>query len=281
MKLKVYNNKDFLFINEFGGRMDKKKTNKRKKGKAARQRQRRIILSTLAAVVVVVIGIGVFLLGSCSSYETDANTIYLLEDGKVVSNSVEAFDENVYSKNDLKSYIKEVVDTYNADHQNAVKQKALNVKDGKATLVMEYATAEDFENFEGTEFFVGSVAQAIEAGYTFEGEFANVTDGKIQTATTEEFLSGDYKVVIIKANVNVSFEAGQICYVSSANTESAKDGVVVIDAGYCFEDGKLYGDVDPKVEKKASLFTPKTGCIGPLSIAMFLKNVMISYNNKK
>jgi len=39
--------------------------------------------------------------------------------------------------------------------------------------------------------------------------------------------------------------------------------------------------VDPNVSKKASIFTPKTGCIGPLSISMFLKNIMMSYNNKK
>lgn len=60
-----------------------------------------------------------------------------------------------------------------------------------------------------------------------------------------------------------------------------KDGVVIIDAGYTIEDGKVYGDVDPKVEKKASIMTPPTGCIGPLSITMFLKNIMLSYNNKK
>lgn len=63
--------------------------------------------------------------------------------------------------------------------------------------------------------------------------------------------------------------------------DMVKQDVVIIDAGYTIEDGKLYGDVDPKVEGKALLFTPKTNCIGPLSISMFLKNIMTSYNNKK
>ena len=63
--------------------------------------------------------------------------------------------------------------------------------------------------------------------------------------------------------------------------DMVKDGVVVIDAGYTIEDGKVYGDVDSKVSKKASIMTPPTGCIGPLSVAMFLKNIMMSYNNKK
>ncbi len=211
--------------------MEKRKTNKRKKGKAARQRQRMIITSTLAVVLVIVIVIGVFVLGSCSAYESDSNTVYLLEDGKVVLSSVEDFDENAYSKKDLKGYIKEVVNTYNAENQNAVKQKSLKVKGGKATLVMEYASVEHFENFEGTDIFVGSLADAVAAGYTFEGEFANVAEGKVKVATADDFLSGDYKVVIIKANVNVSLEEAQICYVSSENTESVKDGVVVIKNG--------------------------------------------------
>ena len=63
--------------------------------------------------------------------------------------------------------------------------------------------------------------------------------------------------------------------------DMVKDGVVVIDAGCVMEDGKIYGDVDESVSKKASLMTPKTGCIGPLSISMFLKNIMTSYNSKK
>ena len=63
--------------------------------------------------------------------------------------------------------------------------------------------------------------------------------------------------------------------------DMVKDDVIVIDVGCSIESGKVYGDVDSNVEKKASMITSKIGCIGPLSIAMFLKNVMTSYNNKK
>lgn len=61
-----------------------------------------------------------------------------------------------------------------------------------------------------------------------------------------------------------------------------KDGAVVIDAGCVIEDGKIYGDVDfDKVSKKASLITPPTGGVGPMTVAMFLKNIILCYNNKK
>jgi len=59
------------------------------------------------------------------------------------------------------------------------------------------------------------------------------------------------------------------------------DKVVIVDVGRTIEDGVLYGDVEPKVYEKASIINPKTGLIGPLSISMFLKNVMVSYKNKK
>lgn len=213
--------------------MSTERTNKRRRKKEAERRQKLMITAGLGVVLVVIIIIGVFFLGSCgNAYEADTNTVYLLENGKIVSNSVESFDEDVYSEKELKSYIKEVVDTYNAENENTVKQKSLKVKDGVAALVMEYANADTFEDFEGTEIFVGSIADALEAGYTFEGDFANVADGSVKACTSEEFLSStDYQVVIIKANVTVSLEDHQICYVSSKNTASVKDSSVVIKNG--------------------------------------------------
>ena len=64
--------------------------------------------------------------------------------------------------------------------------------------------------------------------------------------------------------------------------EMIKEGAVVIDAGYTLEDDKLFGDVDfDKVSKKTSLITHPADGVGPMITAMFLKNVMFCYNNKK
>lgn len=61
-----------------------------------------------------------------------------------------------------------------------------------------------------------------------------------------------------------------------------KEGAVVIDAGCTLENDKIIGDVDfDKVSKKASLITPPTGGVGPMTVAMFLKNIILCYNNKK
>ena len=60
------------------------------------------------------------------------------------------------------------------------------------------------------------------------------------------------------------------------------EGSIVIDVGYFIEDDKIYGDVDyNKVSKKVSLITSKKDGVVPLTVAMFLKNTLMCYNNKK
>jgi len=97
------------------------------------------------------------------------------------------------------------------------------------------------------------------------------------TVTVCHSRTNDLKKHTINADIIIS-AAGVKNLITS---DMVKEDVIVIDVGCTLEDGKIYGDVDTKVSKKASIMTPKTGCIGPLSIAMFLKNIMMSYNNKK
>ncbi|MFH1133805.1 MAG: bifunctional methylenetetrahydrofolate dehydrogenase/methenyltetrahydrofolate cyclohydrolase FolD [Nanoarchaeota archaeon] len=53
-----------------------------------------------------------------------------------------------------------------------------------------------------------------------------------------------------------------------------KPGAVVIDVGITRIDGKVIGDVDPAVMKKASAMTPVPGGVGPMTIAMLLENTL-------
>ncbi|MBI3608310.1 MAG: bifunctional methylenetetrahydrofolate dehydrogenase/methenyltetrahydrofolate cyclohydrolase FolD [Nitrospirae bacterium] len=60
--------------------------------------------------------------------------------------------------------------------------------------------------------------------------------------------------------------------------EMVKDGAVVIDVGINREaDGKLVGDVDfEAVAAKASWITPVPGGVGPMTIAMLMRNTMLA-----
>lgn len=56
--------------------------------------------------------------------------------------------------------------------------------------------------------------------------------------------------------------------------DMVREGVIILDAGTSEEGGELRGDADPRCAEKASLFTPVPGGIGPLTIAVLLKNVV-------
>lgn len=60
--------------------------------------------------------------------------------------------------------------------------------------------------------------------------------------------------------------------------DMVKDGAVVVDVGINRVEGRLVGDVDfASVYPKASLITPVPGGVGPLTVAMLLKNTLIAY----
>ena len=58
--------------------------------------------------------------------------------------------------------------------------------------------------------------------------------------------------------------------------DMVKEGAVIFDVGITKEEDGVYGDVDfENVIKKASLITPVPGGVGPLTIAMLMKHVLM------
>lgn len=61
-----------------------------------------------------------------------------------------------------------------------------------------------------------------------------------------------------------------------------KDGAVVIDVGISRFNGKLVGDADyDEIIKKASYVTPVPGGVGPMTVAMLLKNTVTAASINK
>lgn len=78
-----------------------------------------------------------------------------------------------------------------------------------------------------------------------------------------------------------------ICAANKANIiteDMVEEECILIDAGTVYENNKLYSNVDKNVFNKVKSFTPVPGGIGPMTVAMFLENVLLCYNkirNKK
>lgn len=91
---------------------------------------------------------------------------------------------------------------------------------------------------------------------------AKVTTFDKQNMVTAAALK-DVDVIISGAGIPGLIESGMV-----------PDGAIVLDAGTSEESGVLKGDVAPEVVQKASLFTPVPGGIGPITVAVLLKNLV-------
>lgn len=183
------------------------------------------------AVLAIILCLGM-LAGCGSGISADENTVFVKKDGSVVSVDVENFDANTYDEQGLKEYVEQTISEYNEENgKNLVKLKNLSVKDGQAKLTLQYASAADYRKLSGIDFFAGTLAEALAAGYTFDADFASVKDGVPFACDTGEFINdSSYKVVIIKGNTNVQVK-GKIAYVSTANTKLLDGSTVSIREG--------------------------------------------------
>ena len=93
--------------------------------------------------------------------------------------------------------------------------------------------------------------------------------GAVVTVLTHE--STNREAVLRRADIIVS-GAGDPGYITP---NMIKEGVVLIDAGTSEDGGILVGDADPACAEKASLFTPVPGGIGPITVAVLLRNLVI------
>ncbi len=161
--------------------------------------------------------ISLSILSGCGiDYETKKSTVFILDDGSVVSTDVEKTD---MKKEDLEEFINAEIDNYNKVNDGSVELKDFTVENGEATLIIEYESAEEYTDFIGIELFNGTIAEALAKGYKFEGEFASVSDGKAKSAKTSDFKDKDgYKVVVFAGDANIYVEDG----ISFASVENVK-----------------------------------------------------------
>jgi methylenetetrahydrofolate dehydrogenase (NADP+)/methenyltetrahydrofolate cyclohydrolase len=64
-------------------------------------------------------------------------------------------------------------------------------------------------------------------------------------------------------------------------SEMVKPGATVIDVGVNRTEAGLVGDVDPAVFEVAGLMTPVPGGVGPMTIAMLLRNTLTASQHRR
>ena len=82
--------------------------------------------------------------------------------------------------------------------------------------------------------------------------------------------SADYQEVLREADIIIS-GIGKSHFVTK---DMVKTGVMIFDAGTSEDGGVVVGDVHPEVAEIATLFTPVPGGIGPITVAVLLRNLV-------
>ncbi|HRH23768.1 MAG TPA: bifunctional 5,10-methylenetetrahydrofolate dehydrogenase/5,10-methenyltetrahydrofolate cyclohydrolase [Candidatus Magasanikbacteria bacterium] len=102
---------------------------------------------------------------------------------------------------------------------------------------------------------------------------------KLATVTVCNSHTKNLKSITKKADIIIS-AVGKKDLITKSHV---KKGCIVIDTGIVFENKKMYGDVDfARVSKRASYITPTPGGVGPVTVALLLKNTVTQAkrNNK-
>ena len=103
---------------------------------------------------------------------------------------------------------------------------------------------------------------------------------KNATVTTCHSKTKNLKEHCLNADIVITAIGDRAKFILTA--DMVKDGAIVIDVGTSRQDGKLVGDVDyENIIKKASFVTPVPGGVGPMTIAMLLKNTVTAASISK
>lgn len=165
---------------------------------------------------------------SIGSFDSDNNKVQIGKDGSITGAIVEEFAESYYSDTELEEMVNETVEEYNSSGEK-IKVDKLEIKNGIAKLIMEYDSANDYAEFNGVDFFYGTISDAMDAGYDFAGTFVSSEDDS--TLSTDALKALDnYKVVIFEEDMDVEVNSNILYSNDYANVTDKKIAALTEDA---------------------------------------------------
>ena len=134
-------------------------------------KKKAVIIIIIAVVILILAGAGVFYFMHKKNVEDNSfvatqTAICIKKDGTVVEAGIEEFDSTIYDQLELDTFIRGEVADYNTTvGAEKIKVQQITVENNVATMYLEYSSPQDYAAFHGETFFVGTMQEAIEAGY--------------------------------------------------------------------------------------------------------------------
>lgn len=181
----------------------------------------------------------IFLSGCGDIDDVKQSTVTVNKKGVVTEVLIEDFSSEKYDGEELKKSVKELVDAYNKKTGKVqIDLKKSEVKEGTATVQLQFQTDDDYRGFNQVDFFAGTVKEAKEAGYGFTGTFVD-SKGKDVLPGNVPDKCLDEKVMIIREPLAV-LVPGTILYASKNMELLGKDQAKLSDdTGISYENAQV------------------------------------------
>ena len=173
----------------------------------------------------------ILLLTGCSEKIPSVNTISVDKKGVVTYTVIEEFGKDFYDAEGLRADIEQEVGDYNRNFgTDPLTLKSLEVEDGSAVMQMQFTEARYYEDYykaySGGTLFVGTVKEAMDAGYDLAGEFM-AADGAL-TDVSQLPKAESLKVLITSEALTVQVPGDIQCVSPSGSVEivGKKEAVV-------------------------------------------------------
>lgn len=160
--------------------------------------------------------------------QTEQTEITISKDGTVSMQIIESFDKPYYDKEELQQRILTEVANYNRNVGNGnISVEKIEVEEQSAKVIMVYAEYEDYARFNGNIFFVGSVAEAQDAGYDLNTVLSGVEDAVETVGMSDMLMMTDYRILITDSKEPITLD-GKADYISGNVTVSKNKKTITL-----------------------------------------------------
>ncbi len=161
-------------------------------------------------------------------YYADKNTIFVKSDASVIGTVADTLDKEHYDISELEEFIDDKILEYNYNVlTEAVSILSFTAEGNDVRLIMKYTSAEHYNDFNQEEFYIGSVAEAMDAGYMFETAFVDYKELK-EAAIIDVTGNTALNVLIMEPSDEMVISLpGKVSYISSHVTPIDKKTVQI------------------------------------------------------
>lgn len=166
------------------------------------------------------------------SFTADTNTVILTRENGLIGYICEDFDESRYSFTDFEAMLNAEVEDYNAQMGvGGIEIRECTITDGVVRVSLSYKEAEDYEKFNGAQFFCGETPEEGVRRFTLPANLTLVDahDPNRTIALSELDKEQNYRVLITDDDSNIRIHGSTIYYIGEGDI-LVEDGEVATDS---------------------------------------------------